>query len=235
MKKEENKPAAKAVGPADGQRRKKRGIIIAFAVMAGIVLLWYAVIPGIKALSGMIKDKSDGNTPKSDYMDRVVSHTFYPSNYSEDIYADSDYMARDRRVAYTEGGDTYYIDIGSDGFADHGAPLAFFGRYFDAVIAGEYEDYDKFFTDFYLENQKNKEQFTPQKLYDIDIRLINSKAENGYTTYNYYVSFKIEKNTGTFRNDIGSNSARRVVYELVESDNGEVLINYIGIGLRREK
>ncbi len=214
------------------KRAQKRGIIIAFSVMAAIVLLWYAVIPGIGAIINAVSEKGD-DKPTSDYMDRVVSHTFYPSNYNEDIYADEDYMRRERRIAYTSGGSTFYIAIGGD-FSPHGAPLVFFGRYFDAVIAGEYEDFDKYFTDFYLEHQKNKERFTPQKLYDINIRLISTTAHESYTTHNYYVDFKIEKNNGTFRNDIGSNSARRIVYELTEYDNGTVLINYIGAGMREE-
>lgn len=209
---------------------QKRGIIIAFAVMAAIVLIWYVGVPAVNGLIKNINSQKDKNEPASDYMDHIVSHSFYPANYDEDIYADEEYKQKERRIAYKNGADTYYLDEGD--YKEHGRTIEFFGRYFDTVINGRYEEYDDYFTDFYFENQSNKERFTPQKIYDIMVTLLGSTASEGITTYNYYVEFKIVKNNGTFRNDIGSNASRRVVYELVESDNGTVLINYIGVGLR---
>lgn len=213
-----------------GRAAQKRGVIIAIIVMLAIVLIWYAVIPGIGAIIDLINKKKDDGEPKSDYMDHLASHLFYAADYDEDIYDDADYMKKDRSIAYTNGPDTYYISDGN--FAPYGTPLVFFGRYFDTVINGRYQEYDEYFTDYYFENQTNKKSFTPQKMYGIKIELINTFEENGVRTYNYYVDFKIMKNNGTFRNDIGSDSARKVVYELIEDNDGTVLINYIGIGVR---
>lgn len=216
-----------------GRASQKRGIIIAFAAMAAVVLIWYVAVPAVGSLIEYINSQGNGDKITSDYMDHVVSHRFAAADYNEDIYADEEYMQKDHSIAYKNGPDTYYITDGD--FSSYGATVKFFGRYFDTVINGRYKEYDAYFTDFYFENQKNKERFTPQKLYDIKIELIGSTTDNDVTTYNYYVEFKIVKNNGTFRNDIGSNSSRRIIYELCEYSDGTVLINYIGAGLRKQK
>lgn len=206
----------------DVRSMQKRGIIIAFAVMAAIVVVWYVVIPAVGAL--IQKSKKKGET--SDYMDHVVSYIFYPANYSEDIYADEEYMKKERHISYKNGNDTYIIY--DEDYAQYGRPIVFFSEYFDTVINGRYEEYDKYFTEHYFENQTNKEKFTPQKIYDIQLEILSSRPGDGFTTHVFSVQFKIRRNNGTFRNDIDSDRARAVFYELIEDENGKVLINYIG-------
>lgn len=213
-----------------GRAAQKRGIIIAFSLMASIILIWYVVVPAVSGLIGYINTQTDAGKITSDYMDHVVSHRFSPADYNEDIYADEEYMQKDHSIAYKSGPDTYYITDGN--YGTHGATIEFFCRYFDTVINGRYEEYDAYFTDFYFENQKNKDRFTPQKLYDIKVELVGTSTGESVTTYNFYVEFKIVKNNGTFRNDIGSNSSRRLIYELCEYGDGTILINYIGVRLR---
>lgn len=209
---------------------QKRGIIIAFAVMLLIILIWYVIIPGVGALIKKIQTQDDDKKITSDYMDHLVSYLFYPANYDEDVFADEEYMKKDRSIAYTNGADTNYIT--EENAAEFGPVLVFFCQYFDTVINGRYEEYDAYFTDFYFENQQNKEKFTPQKLYSIKIENLGSREDGTTVIHNYTVEFKIMKNNGTFRNDIDSDSARKIVYEVIESRDGTVLINYIGAGLR---
>ena len=208
---------------------QKRGIIIAFAIMVGIVVIWYASGPVADMISSAIESVRANNKgdPTSDYMDHISTYIFAPSNYNEDIYADEEYMQLDRMIYYKEGADTFGVP--EDSYAAYGAGLVFFGRYFDDVIHGRYEDYDAYFTEEYFKNQSNKERFTPQKLYDILVEHIRTELkDDGSHSHIYYVSFKIFKNTGTFRNDIGSDMSRTVVYELIEDTSGNVLINDIG-------
>ena len=218
MNGEEKKP--------DVRKKQKRGIIAAFSVMAVIVLVWYVIIPAVGTLMEKLKPKEE----TSDYMDRVVSYIFYPARYGEDVYADEEYMQKDRQISYKIGGDTYLISDGD--YAQYGAPLVLFSEYFDTVINGRYKELDKYFTDYYFENQQNKEKFAPQKIYDISVELVSSKTEDGATTYCFRVGFKIYKNDGTFRNDIDSDKARPVYYEVIEDSDGNALINYIGAARR---
>lgn len=205
--------------------KQKRGIIIAFSTMLAVVLIVYVVVPGISKLANYIESKKDDGYA-SDYMDDIKSLSFYPADYNEDIFEDEEYMALNRHISYTKGSDTYTIT--DDDYLKYDVTVGFFAEYFDSVINGEYETYDEYFTDEYFENCSNKTRFTPQKLYDINIKFKSTTAVDGATSYIYYVTYKIFKNNGTFRNDIESDSSRLLVYELYVYEDDTILINYIG-------
>ena len=68
--------------------------------------------------------------------------------------------------------------------------------------------------------------FTQQMIYDIEIEKLSvSESEKGIL-YAYNVAYKIYRNNGTFRNDIGSDGAKTLYFELLES-NGSILIDRI--------
>ncbi len=207
------------------KKKQKKGIIIAFSVMIGIILLTYVIIPGVAAIAEKIKEATDDGF-KSDYMDDIKSFTFYPADYNENIFEDEEYMSRNRYLAYTKGSDTFTIT--DNDYSIYDPTVGFFAGYFDTVINGRYEEYDSYFTEEYFEHQKNKERFTPQKLYDIEIKLKSTSEIEGATKYIYYVNYKICKNNGTFRNDMESDACRTLVYELHLYYDGTILINYIG-------
>ncbi len=205
--------------------KQKRGIIIAFSTMLAVVLIAYVIVPGISKLANYIESKKDDGYA-SDYMDDIKSLSFYPADYNEDIFEDEEYMALNRYISYTKGSDTYTIT--DDDYSKYDVTVGFFAEYFNSVINGEYENYDEYFTDEYFENCSNKTRFTPQKLYDINIKFKSTKAVDGATSYIYYVTYKIFKNNGTFRNDIESDSSRLLAYELYIYEDDTILINYIG-------
>lgn len=207
------------------RNKQKKGIIIAFALMLSVILVWYAVIPGVNYVVNAVK-QSKKSEYTSDYMDHIKSFAFYPADYTEDITKDDEYMQKNRYISYQKGGDTYIITDGD--YSGYDSTVEFFARYFDTVINGNYEEYDSYFTDKYFEEQSNKESFTPQKLYDIVVRFKGTSTVDGAVSYIYYVDYKIFKNNGTFRNDIESDSSRTLVYELYVYDDGNILINYIG-------
>lgn len=205
--------------------KQKRGIIIAFAAMLSVVIIAYVIVPGISMLAEYIESQKDDGY-KSDYMDDIKSLSFYPADYDENIFEDEEYMSLNRYLSYTKGSDTYTITDSE--YSRYDVTVGFFAEYFDSVINGEYETYDEYFTDEYFEENSNKSRFTPQKLYDINVKFKSTKAVDGATSYIYYVTYKIFENNGTFRNDIESDSARMLVYELYVYDDDTVLINYIG-------
>lgn len=207
------------------RNKQKKGIIIAFALMLSVILVWYAVIPGVNYVVNAVK-QSKKSEYTSDYMDHIKSFVFYPADYTEDITKDEEYMQKNRYISYQKGGDTYIIT--DEDYSGYDSTVEFFARYFDTVINGNYEEYDSYFTDKYFEEQSNKESFTPQKLYDIVVKFKGTATVDGAVSYIYYVDYKIFKNNGTFRNDIESDSSRTLVYELYVYDDGNILINYIG-------
>ncbi len=205
--------------------KQKRGIIIAFAAMLAVVVVAYVIVPGIAKLAEYIESRNDDGY-KSDYMDDIKSLSFYPADYNENIFEDEEYMGLNRYLSYTKGSDTYTIT--DDDYSRYDITVGFFAEYFDSVINGEYETYNNYFTEEYFEENSNKTRFTPQKLYDINVKFKSTSTVDGATSYIYYVTYKIFENNGTFRNDIESNSERMLVYELYVYDDDTVLINYIG-------
>lgn len=205
--------------------KQKRGIIIAFAAMLAVVVVAYVIVPGIAKLAEYIESRNDDGY-KSDYMDDIKSLSFYPADYNENIFEDEEYMGLNRYLSYTKGSDTYTIT--DDDYSRYDITVGFFAEYFDSVINGEYETYNNYFTEEYFEENSNKTRFTPQKLYDINVKFKSTSTVDGATSYIYYVTYKIFENNGTFRNDIESDSERMLVYELYVYDDDTVLINYIG-------
>lgn len=211
--------------PEEKRKKQKKAIVIAFSAMLAVILVWYAVIPGVEYIAAAIKE-SQKDEYTSDYMDHIKSLRFYPADYNEDITKDSEYMEKNRYIAYTKGNDTYIITDGD--YSGYDSTVEFFARYFDTVINGRYEEYDSYFTEGYFEEQTNKERFTPQKLYDIEIKFISTSTVEDAISYIYYVDYKIFENNGTFRNDIESDASRTLVYELYAYEDENILINYIG-------
>ena len=63
-------------------------------------------------------------------------------------------------------------------------------------------------------------------LYDIEIEKLGEDKTESETRYRYDVSYKIFRNNGTFRNDIGSDASKTLYFELTKS-GGKVLIDKI--------
>ncbi len=164
--------------------------------------------------------------PTSMYSDEVKSFLFYPIDYDLDVRSDKTYMELNRYVYYKNGAETFAVTDGD--YGKFGPAVEFFGLYFETVILGNAKTYNTFFTDNYYKTNKPYDSFTPQMLYDILVeQLSETENEDKTVTYAFNVSYKIHKNTGTFRNDIDSNTSRVLYYELIEDRDGRVLIDRI--------
>ena len=152
----------------------------------------------------------------------MKSYNNYPADYDLDVTSVPEYMDLDRNVYYMKNGEEVIITFNPDNDPDQN----FFLRYFEIVINGKYEAYNKLFTDNYYKTYEPYVRFTPQMLYDIHIEKLGEQYSGGRTTYKYNVSYKIYHNTGTFRNDIGSDGSKTLYFELVE-ENGTILIDNI--------
>ena len=65
-------------------------------------------------------------------------------------------------------------------------------------------------------------------IYNIEVEeKMYTPNTDGTITHGYYVTYMIYKNDGTFRNDIDSDAAKTLYYELIEYANGEVKIDNI--------
>ncbi len=164
--------------------------------------------------------------PTNMYSDKLVSYTFYPTDYDLDVTADAVYMGLNRYVYFKNGNETVAITDGN--YAAYNPAVEFFGTYFETVIAGDHETYNTFFSELYYEANEPMHEFAPQMLYDIQIEMLSQDPQNdGSTLYAFNVEYKIHRNDGTFRNDMGSDASKKLYFELYEDRDGLVQIDRI--------
>ena len=63
-------------------------------------------------------------------------------------------------------------------------------------------------------------------IYDITVEKLSENYKDGNTVYKYNVSYKIYRNNGTFRNDIGSDGSKTLMFTLI-GDGTQVKIDAI--------
>ena len=152
-------PTPKTSGtPAAAKQRNKRRIIIGFIVMCVLGLVSAVCLQNPQWFE--VEHETIANT--SMYSDRIVSYSFYPTDYDLDVTADEVYMGLDRYVYFKNGNETIAITDGD--YAAYNPAVEFFGKYFETVIAGDAETYNTFFSDLYYQSNKPYVPFAPQML-----------------------------------------------------------------------
>lgn len=211
----EKKPATK---------KKKLAIIITFAALILVGgLSWFF-------LYGM-PEKNINPMFSQDKQDEIIgmygstqSYIYYPIDYDLDIMTEAEYLDLDRNIYYTENSETFSLN--EYPLEEMDLDMQFFFKYFELAIDGDYNEYNKLFTEKYYESNEPYYSFTQQMIYDIRLERLGEKVVDGEDVFYYNVSYRIHKNNGTFRNDIGSDGAKTLCFTLVERD-GKILIDAI--------
>ncbi len=166
--------------------------------------------------------KKDADKPSTMYSDKLLSFTFYPSDYNLDVDANEHYQGLDRSIHIRRGGEEIAITDGN--FAAWGAEIEFFHRYFQAAIYADVDTYNSLFTENYYKTADPYPFFAPQMIYGITLEKL---AENDDGSYVYDVTYAIYRNDGTFRNDMESDAYKTLIFTLVP-EGGELKIDAIG-------
>ncbi|MBE6560772.1 MAG: hypothetical protein E7662_06575 [Ruminococcaceae bacterium] len=203
-----NRPTAAS---ADVKKKKIR-ILIGIGVMAVLGILSYILLqhPDL-----FLPEKESG--PSSMYSDKLLSYSFYPTDYDLDVSADEYYMGLDRYIHIQRGAENFAVTDGD--YAAWGKPIEFFARYFGAAIAGDAEAYNALFTDAYYKSHEPYERFAPQMIYGIKLEEMSATESAAGDSYVYNVTYAIYRNDGSFRNDIDSNAFKTLIFYLVPDGN----------------
>ena len=202
----------------DKKQKNKRIVIIIVAMCVLVAAIYFVV-----EITNREGEASD--VPSTMYSDKNYSYVFYPTDFDLDVTKDEWYMGLNREIYYKSGPVSYAI---SPADAEASPVLGFVVKYFDTVIAGDTETYNTFFTENYYKSNKPYVQFAPQMIYNIEVEERSFVQNNdGTTTHGYYVTYMIYRNDGTFRNDIESDAAKTLYYELIEYADGSVKIDGI--------
>ena len=198
---------------------KKRAKILIIALAVATVLLVALNSIDYDALADKIV--GDKGSPTQDLV-TYPDYAFKDPVYDEDILADQRYTELDRYVYLKIGNETNQLIGGS---YDEGTMERFWLDYFDAVMHADSNALNSLHTDHFIEQNGKYGKFAPQKLYEINVEIINSrKVEDGeYAGYYQHfakVNYYIFQNNGTFRNDIKSSESREQIFELLENRSG---------------
>ena len=179
-------------------------ILIVFFLVSGIVL-------------GIIFLRPNAPTKGSDA-------EYYPANYDENIFLNQAYMDFRRDMIYGIGGVEQIYSFEKD-YETADPECAFFLKYFDTVVRGNYEEYKDFFVADYFEKDP---KFTMQMIYEPFVRFHSTSTDeingNEATLFNFEVGYRIFKNNKTFRPDTASNVLVPQIYQLIKTEDGNYKI-----------
>lgn len=209
--------------PSADASRLRRRIIIIFVCMVVFVLV---TVPLIKLL-----DARNGEGDNATQATLPPANLFWESaDFEYDIMKDKEYLALNRQIMFedTVTGVTEVMDAASRGA--HGEAAAVLYDMINLIIRGDTDGYNRLFSKaYYKDDNEELAPFTMQQVYDIKIKSMGTErdASGTHTVYKFYVDYKIHKNNGTFRQDIGDDESLTQVFTLSDKE-GTVRIDGIG-------
>ena len=196
MKKGPNEKTARSQSAGKAKKNRKRIL----AVFTAAVLLLLAVTAALY----FILSRAAGKTIETDY-------EFYEPDWSktaEDILSEPEYAEKGWYVTYTDDrGET--VAILDDDYLRYGIGVELLSYYFAAIQSGDADTYNSLFGEEYLRINGAHPAFTPQRIYDIRVRLAGTQTfDDGSAAYRYEIGYKIMRNDGTFTTLVGSDMSR---------------------------
>ncbi len=185
--------------------RQENGKMKPAIVMMLFVLLAFLAVLIITLILGVINFFIDLGD-KISYEDPEKNIYFYEPNYDYDIHLDQEYVILDRRVWICEGPLSAPIEEWN---SEGNVLYQFIADYFYALEHGEGGMLRSMYTNECILALKIPSKFTMQRIYDIMATVLSSqKNDEGNMVYNVKVEYKIMKNDGTFRKDMGSDGTK---------------------------
>ena len=203
-----------AIDSARHTKKMKKRIIIVFAAMILFAVIYFAV----SSIITQVKEKQDEETS---YRPNTI--IFYEADYDYNIMNDKGYLALDRRPYLCDEANGVTISVEEDQIDKQDEGFRLLCDMVQCIIRGDHEGYNALFSENYYAVEDNipEDGFTMQQVYDIKFtkKRISEHTEGdiSYTQYEYEVEYKIRKNNGTFRTDIGSDAARTQYFVISDS------------------
>ncbi len=195
-------------------------------IIAIIVALVICVL-GVIAIKLDLLTADIGSKKESETMDGYVFNgvswqrpNLCEPDFETDIFTLERYLELNRYLTYTKDGISETIVDINDGYYDDTVHMMH--EYFDALMHGNAEKVNSFYTEDYFKENNRYEKITMQKIYDMEMEYISERDDNingvPCTVYFYRVSYKILENDGTFRSDIQQDNAKiPLFYELIDT------------------
>ncbi len=208
---------------ATNARKLKRKILIGILV---IIVFAAVSIPLISLIdnTGNIADSAIGQAPS-----RPTSVIWATPDYDRtiNIREDPDYLKLKRMVFLKQ--DNREFGITESDLDEQTPAVRVLFELVNTLIDGDADTYNALFSErYYTKNGGEAEDpFTMQRVYDIhieEIRVRLADNETPYTEYIYALEYKINRNDGTYRVDIGHDASRTQYFVLTDRE-GDVKID----------
>lgn len=186
-------------------KKRRMATFVAIAVIITIVGIFVINLP----------ESTEVEKQKKETTQRI---SLWDPDYETDIFTLQRWLSKNRYLTYKNGGVSITITNGR--YSEYGDTVDFMAKYFDALMHGDANLVNSFYSKEYFEKNKPFENITMQKIYDMTIEFLkrtDSKV-NGInaTIYVYRVTYKILENDGTFRNDLVSDAEKAQFYSIVD-------------------
>lgn len=207
--------------------KNTRGILCIMMILCVCALLMSAV----KYLSGLKEDSNFYEDIQTETEKQTQRIDFEEPDYESDILQDAAYLELNRYIEYSSP-DGVSVTVVDGNYGKYHEVLHIFASYFDALVKGDPESLSALHSEEYLTKHPLPNTFTMQRVYDIHVALKSAviseeKDTYGDKIYVFRVAYKILKNDGTFRDDMGSDVALPLLFEVTVHDDS-TLITDIG-------
>ncbi len=213
--------------------RKKKILFVAAVLGVLLVLVFLSTLE--------IPSPSDTDADETAFT--PVTHP--PQNFYDppegDIFTLPEYLALDRTIEYTFGGESHEI---SETWLPDSPFDRFFLSYFSALQQGfsggdTQSGFNAFYSAVYFRRNSPFLAFSPQMVYDIEVERLTDPqtitaadteedaAYLGCTLTTFAVRYKIFRNDGSFRRDIVDEDVLPQIVTLLTDKSGRVTINAV--------
>lgn len=186
---------------SQNKKMKRRFLIILALLCAGVLLMFLTLVLLHFVLSG----NADPDSPNI--------HFYAP--YDGDIFISEEYLALDRRVFYYDG--SIYLEIKDDSFDP---AVLFLKDFLEIMTRGDTAAYNASFT-----RNPGQKDFSQQMIYEAQICYEKSTVDGGDKLYTYRLEYRIHRNDGTLRDDVGSDGMRPQWALVRVRDDGRVTLD----------
>ncbi len=191
--------------PQSPDKRKK--ILKAILIFSVAVLVLYAVFmlfdPETR-LQRFLEKEAEDNREEIE---------LYPLDDELNTPDNEEYLEKDSRMFYHDPFEGVTYSIEEETLLQESAEVQFFYEYFAAIREGDDVAYAALFSTSY--DGDIAEDFTQQLLYDITVY----PQTSGGSIVSYRVEYRIFRNNGSFRDDVGSDTIRPLLIELERVGN----------------
>ncbi len=198
----------------------------------GILLILFIcalLVAGVKYLSGLEEDSNFYEDIRTETEKLTQRIDFEEPDYDADIFEDASYLDLNRYIEYSSP-DGVSVTVTDGNYGKYHEALHLFASYFDALMMGDAEALAALHGEAYKAEHPLPERFTMQRVYDINVALKSTVISEEADTYGdkifvFRVAYKIMKNDGTFRSDMGSGEALPLLFEVTMRGDTTLITN----------